>query len=100
MTLRARTENAGMLETSTNGAGAAVEAAAAEREDQRGVAGLAVVAGARAAAAGAPGAAGLPDPELVEQAKRRSFTAKYKLEILRRGRRVHSAGRGRRAAAP
>lgn len=71
-----------MLETSTNGAGAAVEAAAAEREDQRGVAGLAVVAGARAAAAGAPGAAGLPDPELVEQAKRRSFTAKYKLEIL------------------
>jgi transposase len=25
-----------------------------------------------------------PDPELVEQAKRRSFTAKYKLEILAR----------------
>ena len=25
---------------------------------------------------------GVPDPELVEQAKRRSFTAKYKLEIL------------------
>ena len=34
------------------------------------------VAGGRAAAAG------VPDPELVEQAKRRSFTAKYKLEIL------------------
>jgi len=52
-------ENAGMLETSTNGAGAADE-----------------VAGGRAAPAG------VPDPELVEQAKRRKFTAKYKLEIL------------------
>jgi len=30
------------METSTNGAGAAVEAAAAGREDQRGVAGLGV----------------------------------------------------------
>ncbi len=30
------------------------------------------------------GPAVLPDPELVEQAKRRSFTAKYKLEILAR----------------
>src|SRR5256885_12527456 len=50
-----------MLETSTNGAGAAsVEAAASGRA--------------------AP--AGVPDPELVEQAKRRTFTAKYKLEIL------------------
>src|SRR5438034_732212 len=45
-------------ETSTSGAGAAVEAAAAA----------------------AP--AGVPDPELAERAKRRSFTAKYKLEIL------------------
>jgi transposase-like protein len=34
------------------------------------------VAGGRAAPAG------VPDPELVEEAKRRSFTAKYKLEIL------------------
>jgi len=34
------------------------------------------VAGGRAAPAG------VPDPELVEQAKRRKFTAKYKLEIL------------------
>ena len=42
------------METSTNGAGAAVEA------------------GGRAALAG------VPDPELVEQAKRRSFTAEYK----------------------
>src|SRR5881394_194663 len=50
-----------MLEMSTNGAGAAsVEAAASGRA--------------------AP--AGVPDPELVEQAKRRKFTAKYKLEIL------------------
>ena len=64
-----------MLETSTNGAGAADEAAAG-REDQRGVAELGFVAGGRAAPAG------VPDPELVEQAKRRSFTAKYKLEIL------------------
>jgi transposase-like protein len=34
------------------------------------------VGGGRAAVAG------VPDPELVERAKRRSFTAKYKLEIL------------------
>ena len=34
------------------------------------------VAGGRAAPEG------VPDPELVEQAKRRKFTAKYKLEIL------------------
>ena len=67
-----------MLETSTNGAGAgaAVEAAAAGREDQGGVAELGFVAGGRAAPAG------VPDPELTLQAKRRKFTAKYKLEIL------------------
>ena len=65
-----------MLETSTNGAGAADEAAAAGREDQRGVAELGFGAGGRAAPAG------VPDPELVEQAKRRTFTAKYKAEIL------------------
>jgi transposase len=70
-----------MLETSTNGAGAAVDAAAAGREDQRAVGELRFVAGGRAAA-GAPGPAGVPDPELVGQAKRRTFTAKYKLEIL------------------
>jgi len=56
--------------------------AAASREDQRGVAELGFVAGGRAAAPGAAEPAGVPDPELVEQAKRRSFTAKYKLEIL------------------
>ena len=67
-----------MLETSTNGAGAgaAVEVAAAGREDQGGVAELGFVAGGRAAPAG------VPDPELTLQAKRRKFTAKYKLEIL------------------
>ena len=67
-----------MLDTSTNGAGAgaSVEAAAAGREDQGGVAELGFVAGGRAAPAG------VPDPELVEQAKRRKFTAKYKLGIL------------------
>ena len=64
-----------MLETSTNGVGAA-EAAAAGREDQGGEAELVFAAGGRAAPAG------VPDPELVEQAKRRKFTAKYKLEIL------------------
>ena len=64
-----------MLESSTDGAGAAEEAAAG-REDQRAGGELGFVAGARAARAG------VPDPELVEQAKRRKFTAKYKLEIL------------------
>lgn len=64
-----------MLETSTNGARPADEAAAS-REDQRAVGELGFVAGGRAAPAG------VPDPELVGQAKRRKFTAKYKLEIL------------------
>jgi len=64
-----------MLETSTNGAGAADDAAAG-REDQLGVAELGFGAGGRAAPAG------VPDPELVEQAKRRTFTAKYKAGIL------------------
>jgi len=69
-----------MLELSTNGvgAGAAVEAVAAGHEDQRGVAELGFGAGGRAVAEG------VPDPELVAQAKRRSFTAKYKAEILAR----------------
>jgi len=65
-----------MSQTSTNGAGAAVGAAAAGREDQHGVAGLGFVAGGRAAPEGTP------DPELVEQAKRRAFTAEYKARIL------------------
>jgi transposase len=64
-----------MLETSTNGTRAADDAAAG-REDQLGVAELGFVAGGRAAPAG------VPDPELVEQAKRRSFTAEYKAKIL------------------
>jgi len=64
-----------MLETSTNGARAADDAAAG-REDQLGVAELGFGAGGRAAPAG------VPDPELVEQAKRRTFTAKYKAGIL------------------
>ena len=67
-----------MLEMTRNGAGAGDDAAAAGREDQRAVGELGFVAGGRAAPAG------VPDPELVEQAKRRSFTAKYKLEILAR----------------
>ena len=70
------------METSTNGAGAAAEAAAAGREDQHGVAELGFVAGGRAAPEGVPGPEQVPDPELVERATRRRFTAKYKLEIL------------------
>ena len=65
-----------MSQTSTNGAGAAVEAAAVGREDQLGVAELGFGADGRAAPAG------VPDPELVEQAKRRTFTAEYKARIL------------------
>jgi transposase len=63
------------METSTNGAGPAAEVAAGH-EDQRGVAELGLGAGGRAAREG------VPDPELVEQAKRRSFTAEYKARIL------------------
>ncbi len=64
-----------MLESSTNGATAADEGVAG-REDQRGVAELGFGAGERVTPAG------VPDPELVEQAKRRSFTAEYKARIL------------------
>jgi len=71
-----------MQEQSTSGAGAAVEAAAAGREDQRGVAELGFAAGGRAAPEGVTGRGEVPDPELVEQAKRRSFTAEYKARIL------------------
>jgi transposase len=70
------------METSTNGAGAAVEAAAASREDERDGAELGFGAGGRAAPEGIPGPREVPDPELVEQAKRRSFTAEYKARIL------------------
>jgi transposase len=67
-----------MLESSTNGAGAdaAVEAAAAAAHEDQGAGGELGFVGGRAAPAG------VPDPELVAQAKRRSFTAKYKAEIL------------------
>lgn len=73
-----------MQETSTNGAGQAVEVAAAGHEDQGGVAELGFVAGGRAAPAGvdAPAASVVPDPELVARAKRRSFTAEYKARVL------------------
>lgn len=63
------------METSTNGAGAAVEAVAGQG-DQRAVGELGFLAGGRAALEG------VPDPELVERAKRRSFTAEYKLRVL------------------
>jgi transposase len=49
---------------------------AAGRGDQRAVGELGFGGGGR----GAP--AGVPDPELVERAKRRRFTAEYKLRIL------------------
>jgi transposase len=64
-----------MLEITTNGARAADEAAAG-REDERAVGELGFVAGGRATREG------VPEPELVEQAKRRSFTAEYKARIL------------------
>lgn len=64
-----------MLEITTNGAGAAGEAAAS-RGDQRAVGELGFGAGGRAASVG------VADPELVVQAKRRTFTAEYKLRIL------------------
>src|SRR5213078_4777099 len=63
------------LESSTNGGRAAGEAAAG-REDERAVGEFGFVVGGRAAPEG------VPDPELVEQAKRRSFTAGYKARIL------------------
>ena len=46
-------------------------------EDQDGVAGLGFSDGGRAAGAGV-----VPDPELVEKARRRKFTAEYKLSIV------------------
>ena len=64
------------METSTNGAGAAVEAAGADRGDQRAVGELGSGVGGRVVLAG------VPDPELVEQAKRRTFTAEYKARVL------------------
>ena len=64
-----------MLESSTNGARAADDAAAG-REDEGGVAELGFEAGGRVAPAG------VRDPELSLQAKRRKFTARYKLEVL------------------
>ena len=69
-----------MLESSTNGAAPADDAGAGH-EDQGGVAELGFVAGEHAARQ-APAGRGVPDPELVEQAKRRTFTAKYKARIL------------------
>ncbi len=65
-----------MLEKRTNGDGgaASVETVAAGHEDQGGGAELGFVPGGRAAPA--------PDPELLEQAKRRTFTAKYKARVL------------------
>jgi transposase len=64
-----------MQEQNTNGAQAADEAVASP-EDQRGVAELGFGAGGHAAGEG------VADPELVEQAKRRSFSAEYKARIL------------------
>jgi hypothetical protein len=78
-----------MLETSTNGARAAAEAAAG-REDERAVGELGFVAGGRAAPTG------VPDPELVEQAKRRSFTASTSWRSWPR--RTRARGRARSAS--
>ena len=62
-----------MLESSMDGAAGEV---AAGHEAQRAVGELGFGAGGRAAREG------VRDPELVEQAKRRSFTAEYKARIL------------------
>jgi transposase-like protein len=70
------------METSTNGAGAAVDAAGAAPEDQRAVGELGFGGGGRAAPEGVPARGDVPDPELVERAKRRTFTAEYKARIL------------------
>ena len=63
-----------MLERTTNTAGD--DGAAVGGGDQRAVGELGFHANGRAAPEG------VPDPELVERAKRRTFTAKYKLEVL------------------
>ena len=83
-----------MLEVTANGAGQAAEDAAG-REDQRAVGELGFGAGGRAAEPGV-----VPDPELVERAKRRGSRRSTSWRILREGRGVHEARRGRRAAAP
>ena len=70
------------METSTNGARPAAELVGADPEDQGGVAELGFGAGGRVAPEGVGGRGEVPDPELVEQAKRRSFTAAYKARIL------------------
>ena len=65
-----------MLETTTHTDGATDDGAGAGGGDQRAVGELGFPVGGRAAPAG------VPDPELAERAKRRTFTAKYKLEVL------------------
>jgi len=64
-----------MMEIGTNGAAVGDEPTAA-REDRRAVGELGFGGGGRVASTG------VPDPELAEQAKRRKFTARYKLEVL------------------
>jgi hypothetical protein len=68
-----------MLDLSMNGAD--VGAVAAGREDQGGVAELGFATGGPADQV-APVGRAVPDPELVENAKRRKFTAEYKARIL------------------
>src|SRR5215472_15276183 len=70
-----------MQDSRTNGTHAGVEVAAGP-EDQDGVAGLGFGAGGHADRSGVPAPREVPDPELVEQAKRRRFTAEYKARIL------------------
>jgi len=66
-----------MLESSTNGAAAAAEAASAtSQEGRHDVAGMAFGTGGRTAPER------VADPELVDQAKCRSLTAQYKARIL------------------
>ncbi len=69
-----------MQDSSTNGILSSAGVAAGP-EDQGGVAGLGFGVGGRAEPEGIL-AGGVPDPELVEQARRRRFTAEYKARIL------------------
>lgn len=69
-----------MQDSSTNGILSSAGVAAGP-EDQGGGGGLGFGVGGRAAPEGIL-AGGVPDPELVEQARRRRFTAEYKARIL------------------
>jgi hypothetical protein len=83
-----------MVGVEYEGSRATVEAVAAGRDDQLGVAGLGF------GASGHASREGVPDPKLVELAKRRTLTAEDKAADPRRGRRVHPVLRAGGQQAP